>query len=347
MRRSPVCPDVSHGRAAGPGHGSTEKRPPDSRGRVLGSDRTEITGKCTTMSMRREDHDPRPIRSLLRRLIKAPAAWSLIWPIALILCSYIAFKRWGAESLAERYGKLDPAQVIVTEPHSYVRTDIVDEVYRATGLAKLSPLDHQATAKIASAFASHPWVRHVHSVRKLPGGEVDVHLEYREPVAVFHLTGQPAWFRELGYSGDGENDDLYYFPLDGEGVMLPTEKMTLEDAQGLIHIEVWELYPTGNVGTPFGDRRVESAALLAKLLAAVNRQVHVAKITVSGDPRLNLIPQMEITTGDNTRVFWGSPPGMEQPGEREARAKLQDLVNGNFVQDTDLRVARKRRASVR
>ncbi|KAA5546903.1 FtsQ-type POTRA domain-containing protein [Roseiconus nitratireducens] len=275
-----------------------------------------------------EPDDPRPIRRLLRRLVKAPAAWSLIWPLLLIVASYFAMTRWYAEYLADQYRSIDPQLVSVSQPHRYVRSDIVDEVYRATDLAKLSPLDRQATAKLASAFASHPWVRHVQSVRKLPGGKVDVQLEYRVPVAVFHVT-----------SDKHPVDSNLYFVLDGEGVLLPTEKMTLDDTPDFIHIEVREAYPSGEEGTPFGDRRVESAALLAKLLMAVREQIRIAKITVSGDPRMNLVPQLELITGNNTRLFWGSPPGMEQPGERQARSKLVDLLQGNFVQGSDLRIA--------
>jgi len=288
------------------------------------------------MAKRSEQTDPRPIRRLLRRLVQAPAAWSLLWPLLLIVASYFALTRWYSDYLADKYRSIDPALVSVSEPHRYVRTDIIEEVYRATDLAKLSPLDRQATAKLASAFSSHPWVRHVKSVRKAPGGKIEVHLEYRQPVAVFHVT-----------SDRRQVEDNLYFVLDGEGVLLPTEKMTLADTPDFIHIEVREAYPTGEEGTPFGDRRVESAALLAKLLGAVGDQIRIAKITVSGDPRMNLVPQLELITGNNTRVFWGSPPGMEQPGEREARDKLVDLLRGNFVPGSDLRIARQPSSSPR
>ncbi|MCO8125514.1 hypothetical protein NHH03_27495 [Stieleria sp. TO1_6] len=304
------------------------------------------------MAQRTEQTDHRPIRRLLRRLIKAPAAWSLIWPMLLLVGSYAAYTRWYSDYFAEKYSSLDPQLVTVTEPHEYVRMNLVEEVYRETRLSDLSPLDRQATAKLAEAFSSHPWVKHVHSVRKLPGGAIDIELDYRLPVAVFHLTGESSWLREieayltnLGYSIHGGADKLF-FPLDGEGVMLPTDQMTLADTQELIHIEVSEVFPTGNEGTPFGDRRVESAALLAKLLAAIKDQIRVATITVKGDPRINMVPQLELITGNNTQLIWGSPPGMEQPGERGAREKLTDLISGNFANFADLRVAAQSRRPV-
>ncbi|MEO1524054.1 MAG: hypothetical protein AAFX06_01395 [Planctomycetota bacterium] len=293
------------------------------------------------MAMRTDQPDHRPIRRLLVRLIKAPAAWSLVWPLALIFGTYIALNRWGWEFLAERYGKLDPQRVSVSEPHRYVRSDIVSEVYQDTGLERLSPLDRQATAKLASAFASHPWVRRVHRVHKLPGGGVDVQLEYREPVAAFHLTGDWEWFQNLEFP-PADVDDDQYFALDAEGVLLPTRDLTVDDMDRLIQIEVWEKYPFGDEGTPFGDRGIESAALLAGLLSKVSDQIRISKITLSGDSRLNVIPQLHITTANNIHVFWGSPPGMEQPNERSAREKLEDLVRGNFANETDLTIGDRR-----
>lgn len=299
------------------------------------------------MATESDEPDHRPIRRTLRRLIKAPAAWSLVWPLALLIGSYIAYSRWYADDFRAKYSSLDPALVTITTPHEFIRGDLVDDVYRETKLDELSPLDRGATAKLASAFSSHPWVKHVHRVRKLPGGKFEVDLDYRRPVAVFHLTGDREWLKKieayltnLGYSIHGGADNLF-FPLDGEGVMLPTDHMTLDDTLDLIHIEVDEVFPTGNQGTPFGDRRVECAAMLANLLSAVSDQIRISKITVSGDPRMNLVPKLELVTGDNTRLFWGSPPGMEQPRERDARAKLVDLLSGNYVPGGDLSIARQ------
>ncbi|MEL6108607.1 MAG: hypothetical protein AAFU85_21590 [Planctomycetota bacterium] len=293
------------------------------------------------MAMRTDQPDQRPIRRLLVRLAKAPAAWSLVWPLALIFGAYIALNRWGWEYLAARYGTLDPSRVTVTEPHRYVRSDIVADVYHDTELDRLSPLDRQATVKLASAFASHPWVRQVQRVDKLPGGNVEVQLEYREPVAAFHLTGDWDWFQTLEFPPEDVDDDQF-FALDAEGVLLPTGHLTVEDMDRLIHIEVWEKYPFGDEGTPFGHRGIESAALLAGLLSKVSDRIKVSKITLTGDDRLNVIPKLHVTTASGVHVYWGSPPGMEQPNERSAREKLEDLVSGNFANETDLTVGDRR-----
>ncbi len=283
------------------------------------------------MAMRNDKNDHRPIRRLLQRLIQAPSALALVWPMVLLIGSFLAYSRWYKDHFNTIHARLEPDAVTLSEPHQYVRTDLSSEVYDATRLRDLSPIDHNATAKLASAFGSHPWVRHVQSVRKLPGGKFDVQLEYREPVAVFHVTSDKF---------DVENG--MYFSLDHEGYLLPNEKLTFDDASSFIQIEVREAYPTGDEGNPFGDRRVESAALLAGLLSRVRDQVQVAKIMVSGDPRMNLVPQLELELGDGTRLSWGSPPGMEQPDERNAKSKLSDLLSGQFVSGGNLRIATRR-----
>ena len=103
--------------------------------------------------MRSPDSDrPHPIRDLLRRLIKAPAAFSVLWPALLIIGGYIAWHRWGSVHVSQRYSKIDPALIQITEPPEHVRTNLVKAVYRDTAMEELSLLDRQATAKIAQAF---------------------------------------------------------------------------------------------------------------------------------------------------------------------------------------------------
>lgn len=285
------------------------------------------------MAMRTDDTDVRPVRDLLRRLIAAPAAWSFLWPIVLIIVGYVGYNRWGADRLATKFQGVRQDQITIPPPHRYIRTDIVAETYKDYALGDVSQLDPKATARIAASFANHPWVRNVDSVRKLPHGEIDVRLEYRVPVAVFHVTSSVVPIA-----------DDHYLALDGEGVFLPNEKLTLDDAAEMIQIEVMDVQDhieSGIYGEPFGERRVEAAARLAKLLVPLKSKVHVTKITSADNSRGNFVPQLEITIGNNTRLFWGSPPGQEQPNERDALEKAQDLINGNYQSGDDLRVAKR------
>ncbi len=283
------------------------------------------------MKSNREDR-PRPIRDMIRRLIVAPASLSFIWPVLLIVGGYVAWDRWGAEHVANKFYGVQLKNIQVTEPPGFIRTDIPGTVFRDTALDQLSLLDVQATAKIASAFATHPWVSRVISVRKLPGGKVDVHLEYRRPVAMVHV-----------FKPNQADSGSYFFPIDGTGTLLPTTEFAQSETLDYIHIEVPDVYPTGVVGGPFGDVRVEAAARLAGVLSPVQEQAKVRAIGVHGDTRQNIVPQLEITTTDNRRLFWGSPPGLEEGGERTVEMKLHALMSGEEITNGDLRLAKRTR----
>ncbi|WP_442506909.1 cell division protein FtsQ/DivIB [Novipirellula sp. SH528] len=281
------------------------------------------------MKSNREDR-PRPIRDMIRRLIVAPASLSFIWPVLLIVGGYVAWDRWGAEHVATQFYGVQLENIYITEPPTYVRTDITSTVFRDTALDQLSLLDVQATAKIASAFSTHPWVNRVISVRKLPGGKVDVHLDYRRPVAMV-LVVKP----------DQSDSRNLFIPVDSSGIVLPMLEFASSEIFDYIHIEVPSVYPTGVVGGLFGDSRVEAAAGLAGILSPVREQAKVRAIGVHGDARQNNVPQLEITTTDNRRLFWGSPPGLEEGGERTVEMKLHALMSGEEITNGDLRLARR------
>lgn len=277
------------------------------------------------MAMRSDDLQyNRPIRRFLRRLIKAPTIFAILWPTLLIVGGYVGWHRWGSEHISTQYYGVDPTQISVTEPPEHVRSNIVKAVYRDTAMEGLSLLDRQATAKIASAFSMHPWVRNVIGVRKLPGGAIDVRLEYRCPVAMVHV-----------FKPDPNDRGSYFFPIDGDGVLLPTGEFDRSDTGQFIHIEVPRAYTTNSIGSPFGDRRIELAAKLAELLMPYRVQAGLRSISLYGDPRQTDIPQFEISKRDGTKFSWGSPPGLELPGERTANIKLRALIDSGATGRTD------------
>ena len=275
-----------------------------------------------------EPEEKRPIRDLVRRLIKAPAALSILWPAILIVGGYVAWHRWGTEHVASRYSGIDPTMIRVTEPPAFVRTNVVKAVYRDTAMEGLSLLDRQATAKIASAFSMHPWVRNVMGVRKLPGGVIDVRLEYRTPVAMVHV-----------FKPDPNDTRSYFFPVDADGVLLPTSEFAQAETRQFIYIEVPGVYSTNAVGTPFGDERVEAAARLAEILLPYRDEAQIRSIGIHGDPRQNEVPQLELMTYSGSNWFWGSPPGFEPAGEATVQMKLRKLLDGDPANNADLRMA--------
>lgn len=282
------------------------------------------------VAMRSPDtEERRPIRRFLRTLIAAPASLSIIWPLLLIIGGYFAWSRWGADYMAQKYYGVDASLIEVTEPPRYVRSDVIQTVYQSTALENLSLMDPQATAKIASAFASHPWVRAVNSVRKLPGGAIDVRIEYRVPVAMVHVIS-----RHPEVTGSS------FFAVDRDGVLLPTIEFSQSDTRNYIHIDVPAAYPKGNVGYGFGDQRVEAAAALAGILHPHRETTAIKSIGIHGDWRETTLPELVLLTHNGDRIFWGNPPGFELPGEPTAEMKLQTLLAGDLGRYTDLRMAR-------
>ena len=282
-----------------------------------------------------ETKDVRPVRSLLRRLIAAPAMLSFVWPAFLIFGGYVAWHQWGAEYMNSRFYGIDPAVIQISPAPEYVRSDLVTQVYQDTAMEDLSLLDNQATAKIASAFAIHPWIKEVNSVRKLPHGKIDVRVEYRKPVAMFYTPKS----RHPEYKGPG------FFALDSEGVLLP--QLPSKETLQYIHILATDpnVYPNGRLGSRFGNAKVEAAASLAAILAPYREQIQAKSIEFF-DLRHVAVPQLEIVTASGKTKFWGSPPGMELPEEAGINAKLRALLQSGD-EDIDLRMAQTKEPAVR
>lgn len=277
-----------------------------------------------------EPETTRPIRDAIARLVKAPAALSILWPALLICGGYIAWHRWGVVNVGPNFQSVDPALIQISDPPPHIHSDIVATVYRDTAMQGLSLMDRQAAAKIASAFSLHPWIRDVHSVRKLPGGVVDVRVEYRQPVAMVQVYRTVEGRREK-----------YFFPIDADAVLLPAKDFTRAETIEFIHIDVAGADSTNAYGMPFGDLRVAAAAKLAAVLLPLREKIGVQSIRVAGDMRQMTVPQLEIVTSNQTRHAWGSPPGMELPNESSAISKLEMLMSIDLNQSVDLRVARR------
>lgn len=268
--------------------------------------------------MKGDDRKQEPARSggsLLQRLVHAPAAWAMVWPAALVLGGYFAWQNWGAQHVSRKYYGIDPARIHVTQKPDYINADITTSVYTDTRLDQLSLLDPSASARIASAFSVHPWVRRVVAVRKLPGGDVDVHLQYRKPVAmVFVISRHP------------EIKGRSFFAIDDEGVLLPTTEFTREATMNYIHIEVPDVYPTGGVGSTFGDARVTGAAKLAAAIEPLQPVLRIKSIRLSERSRTSPVPQYDFLAMDGREFFWGSAPGEELYGEPKSDVKLRQLA---------------------
>lgn len=291
------------------------------------TDSTPSPKRATVRKRRFESLDVPPPSKIrwIASLIAAPAVLSILWPAILLVVGYAAWQQWGSHYVAHKYYGVEATAISVTPPPQYVRTNIIETVYRDAAMDQLSLIDAQACAKVASAFATHPWVKRVVSVRKLPGGVLDVRLDYRQPVAMVHVIS-----RHPEHNGAG------FFAIDGEGILLPPSDFSRAETEQYLHIIVPGAYPTGGVGSEFGDSRVHAAAILAYLLQPYRKDLGISSIGVHGDLRQNPVVQLEIANGEGERWFWGSPPGNEAKTEPPATMKLQNLLGGAPV-GSDLR----------
>jgi len=263
----------------------------------------------------RKQNEQSPVRRLLQRLVHAPAAWAMVWPAALVIGGYIAWQNWGVEHVSKKYYAINRELIHVTAKPEYIDVDIAASVYSDTRLDQLSFLDPAAAARIASAFSFHPWVRKVVAVRKLPGGEVDVHLEYRKPVAmVFVISRHP------------EIQGRSFFAVDQDGVLLPTTEFSRQETMKYMHIEIPDVYPTGGVGSQFGDGRITGAARVAAALDLCRTVLPIRSVQLDDSSRTSPVPQYKIRATDSREFFWGSSPGEELYGEPLAEEKIRQLL---------------------
>jgi hypothetical protein len=158
-------------------------------------------------------------------------------------------------------------------------------------------LDDDLPARLAEAFAHHPWVERVEEVTVLPSRRVEARLIYRVPVLAVPQTGAIRC-------------------VDGQGILLPADAL----ADGL---PIWRgpaSTPHGTVGSSWGDSGLEAAArTLAALRPHRDRLAWRAVLTAGGE--------VVLTTPGGSRVLWGRPPGREPAGEASAALKMDRLLD--------------------
>lgn len=259
---------------------------------------------------------PNTLARVMGRLIKAPAALAFLWPVLLVTGGYFSWHRWGADHINRYYNCLSIDQVQISKPPDYIRNNIVEGVFKENDLTKVSLMDVQATAQIANAFATNPWVDRVVRVQKTSTGKVDVHVAYRQPVALVKVISRHPDVKDTGF-----------FPVDGHGVLLPTDDFSRTDTHNYIHIIVKNTYPISGAGSDFGDSRVADAALLCFLLHPYRNTLNIEAVTTAPRTAHDERPDtLNLILRDGRQLVWGSPPGKEQDGEPGAKVKLEALL---------------------
>lgn len=262
-------------------------------------------------------------------LIKAPTVLAFLWPVLLVIGCFIAWQRWGAVHVGQRYYSLELNQVALTPQPDYIQTEVAKWVFDATDLKSLSLMDVQATAQIANAFATSPWVENVLRVQKTSDGRVDIQVIYRRPVAMVEVI-----------SDHPEVEGLSYFPVDAKGTLLPTEDFSQANTKEYIHLVIKDSYPISDTGSSYGDTRVSDAAGLAGILHPLRDRLPISEISVVPRAPHEEGPVTLVLKFANERsVVWGRAPGKELAGEPSAKEKLQTLINNPNVKELHLHVA--------
>jgi hypothetical protein len=255
------------------------------------------------------------------RAIPRSALLSMVGPLALCVLGYFGWRYYGASKLDLAYYALTKENLhLPPQPRWLKNTNVLDEVFDGSALGNLSLLDSRTSAVLARVFDAHPCVRKTHRVTPT-AGQVMIHLEYREPVAMVCL---PEPNSKPGAERYG------YLPVDIDSVLLNPNNFSEEDV--LQYIAIYPPTPMEMptklvIGKPLGDSRVTEPVKLCQLLAPLKEGAKIARVYVypsqiTGKTRWWL----ELETLNGARIQWGSAPGLEGPYENTADAKIKQLI---------------------
>jgi hypothetical protein len=222
------------------------------------------------------------------------------------------WRRVGPAVLAADDYRLDVGDVDITPPPPWIVTDVRAEALRVASLDDRPSIGQpDLLERIAAAFRLHPWVAEVTRVARSYPARVRVDVVYRRPVCMVELP-----------SGG-------LFPVDGQGVLLPSADFLSPTAQRAARsyprLAAIDTHPRGGVGGPWGDPRVEGGAAIAAALLEAWGELRLARIVPSSEPDPRDAHVYELETRGGARIIWGQAAGGEQSGEPSAEAKVSRL----------------------
>lgn len=231
-----------------------------------------------------------------------------------------AWQRFGPDVRLRSDYVLQPEDVVLSGQPAWVKGDITAEALRNASLDTPLPLDDPELARrIARAFDVHPWVRSVDRVEVTSPAAAHVTITCREPVAMVRVAGG-------------------LLPVDGEGVVLPSDDFTPEEAAAYPVVGGVRSLPQGPAGSAWGDPAVEEAVAVV----AVTRpewgplSLVECRLAEAGNGGL-----WELVNAAGIAITFGSSPGQEaagEPGMAEKIGALKHLAsNGPVAESADLR----------
>jgi len=221
-----------------------------------------------------------------------------------VVAGGFAWQRFGPDVRRRPEYLLQPENVALIGQPEWIKRDIAAEALRDASLDTSLPLDDPELARrLARAFDVHPWVRSVDHVVVSSPASARVTITCREPVAMVRVPGG-------------------LLPVDGEGVVLPSDDFTPEEAAGYPIVAGVSSLPQGPAGSAWGDPSVEEAIAVVAVTSPEWKPLNLVecRLASSGDQR-----QWELVNADGIGITFGSSPGMEQPGETGMAEKIAML----------------------
>lgn len=253
--------------------------------------------------------------------------WAIILGAAVLLVWGVS---WAWQSVRPRIFnaprfRLAADDIEITAPPKWIKTDVKAEALRDASLDEsLSILDDELPERVEKAFLLHPWVARVVRVTRRSPARLMVELEYRRPVLMVEVPGG-------------------LFPVDAQGILLPTEDFTPAVAARYPRLSGTRPVTEGLPGTLWRDDHVRAAARIAAVLADDWKSLGLSRI-VTLDERDNDSesnePQFELLTRAGQKIRWGKPLADGAAGQKEAKRRLKRLKglvpDGGHLDDFDL-----------
>lgn len=255
-----------------------------------------------------EPNEPRtPVGASLRRLYRPLTLVIAMVVVVTVLC-LPKLRQFLPDLVDDVAYRLPARKIQITQPPHWVPHNLVEQVVERADLpADLPLMDENLTRTIAEAFALHPWVEEVVSVKKSFPPAVQVDLNYRRPAAMVQVK-------------------LGLYPVDVHGVLLPPQDFSSAEAKQYPLLQEIVSTPQGPAGTDWGDPVVAEAAQLASDLAPVWKSLKLASIVC---PRTTGPAATDagyvLKTAGGSEVMWGRGPSADHPGELSTQQKIGRL----------------------
>ena len=229
---------------------------------------------------------------------------------------------WSEAKLKQSVGRShdEKATVVLQKVPLWMPASVSTDIFRQLAAnLESDPFNNLSLQEASATLQSSPWVRRVLHVGRVPGGNIEVLAEYRQPVAMV------ASGRELHL-------------IDREGFLLPLKYPLDSGVDRKTHLQVItgvsEKPPREGEMWPGPD--VRAGLKLAAVVAAQGWSDSVRAVDVSnyGGRQRRADPHLVLMTTQG-QVRWGRAPGDEQFYEPATDRKLKSIES--IIRKTDSR----------